>query len=86
VVVGDQGAQDRLAGLVVVPDGGGQGQQSLQHPDTDALNGRPAVALQVELALRVSLTDSMRCRNGLNSPWPGRGASPLSVGRRTRTP
>ena len=27
--------------------------------------------------LRVSLTDSMSCRNGLNSPWPGRGASPL---------
>jgi hypothetical protein len=63
VVVGDQGAQDRLAGLVVVPDGGGQGQQSLQHPDGDALNGPPAVAFQVELAREVSLTDSMSCRS-----------------------
>jgi hypothetical protein len=77
VVVGDQGAQDRLAGLVVVPDRGGEGQQPLQHPDGDALDGAAAVALQVKLALRVSLTDSMSCRNGLNSPWPGRGASPL---------
>jgi hypothetical protein len=30
VVVGSQRAHDRLTGVVVVPDGGGQGQDALQ--------------------------------------------------------
>jgi hypothetical protein len=50
VVVGDQGAHDGLAGVVVVPDGGGQGEDALgdsgQHPG----GGVPAVAIEVELA------------------------------------
>jgi hypothetical protein len=39
VVVGDQGAQGRLTGLVVVPDRSGQRQQPLQDPDRHALVG-----------------------------------------------
>jgi len=53
MVVGDQGAQDRLAGVVVVPDRGGQGQQALQHSRGDALDRAAAVAFQVQLALEV---------------------------------
>ena len=50
MVVGDEAAGDGLAGLVVVPDRGGQRQQPL-HPHGDALDGPPAVAFQVKLAL-----------------------------------
>jgi len=50
VVVGDQGADDRLAGVVVVPDRCGQGEQALQDPNADAVDGAPAVVFQVELA------------------------------------
>ena len=35
---------------VVVPDGGGQGQDALQDADDDALRGVPAVSFEVELA------------------------------------
>jgi hypothetical protein len=41
----------QLSGLVVVPDGGGQGQDALQDPDRDPTRSAAAVALQVELAL-----------------------------------
>ena len=50
MVVGQQRALDGLAGGVVVPDGGGQGEDALQDADGDALRGMPAVAFQVELA------------------------------------
>ena len=50
VVVGDQRAHDGLAGGVVVPDGGGQGEDALQDADGDAVDGAPAVAFEVELA------------------------------------
>src|SRR6516165_9492801 len=51
VVVGDQRPGDRGASLVVVPDGGGQGQDALADADGDAFEGAPTVGLQVELAL-----------------------------------
>ena len=51
MVVGDQGPQGRLAGVVVVPDRGGQGQDALQDPHGDPARGAAAVAFQVELAL-----------------------------------
>ena len=50
MVVGDQGADDRLAGVVVVPDRCSQGEEALEHADGDAFDGPPAVAFQVELA------------------------------------
>ncbi len=51
MVVGDQRSGDRRAGLVVVPDGGGHGQDPLGDADGDAFEGPPAVGFQVELAL-----------------------------------
>src|SRR5216683_1835610 len=51
VIVGEQGALDGLAGLVVVPDGGGQGEDALQDADQDSGGSLPAVPLEVELAL-----------------------------------
>jgi hypothetical protein len=39
-----------LAGVVVVPDCGGERQQALQHPDEHSAGGVPAVQFQVELA------------------------------------
>jgi hypothetical protein len=38
-----------VAGVVVVPGGGGQGQDALQDPDQDVGRGVAAVAFQVEL-------------------------------------
>src|SRR5712691_12161296 len=51
VVVGDQGALDGLAGAVVVPDGGGQGQDALHDADQDSLWCPAAVSFQVSLVL-----------------------------------
>ena len=42
---------DGCAGLVVVPDGGGQGQHALQDADYDSCRGAATVVFQVELAL-----------------------------------
>jgi hypothetical protein len=50
VVVGGQRACDRGVGVVVVPDGGGHGQDALGDADGDALEGAPAVSFEVELA------------------------------------
>ena len=50
VVVGDQRTGDRGAGFVVVPDGGGHGQDALGDADGDCLEGPAAVGFQVELA------------------------------------
>src|SRR5215207_1147622 len=50
VVVGDQGSQDRLAGVPVVPDRGGQGEDALQDPYGDAGDRPAAVLFEVELA------------------------------------
>ena len=51
VVVGHQRPHDGRAGGVVVPDGGGQGEDPLQDPDGDAVVGPAAVLFEVELAL-----------------------------------
>jgi hypothetical protein len=48
-----------LAGVVVVPDRGGERQQALQHPDEHSAGGVPAVQFQVSWPLRVSKIDSM---------------------------
>lgn len=46
-----QGAHDGLAGGVVVPDRGGEGEDSPQDSDGDAVDGVTAVLLKAELAL-----------------------------------
>ena len=51
MVVGDQGAHDRLAGVVVVPDCCGEGEDALQDAGGHSGGGAPAVAFEVELAL-----------------------------------
>ena len=50
MVVGGQRPGDRGAGLVVVPDGGGHGQDALADADGDAFEGPSAVGFEVELA------------------------------------
>src|SRR5215831_13929620 len=52
VVVGGEGSQDGLAGVVVVPHGGGEGEESLEDADDDAIWRSAAVAFQVELAFQ----------------------------------
>src|SRR6266487_4387028 len=49
VVVGGQGSHDRLSGVPVVPDRGGQGEDTLQDPDGNAGHGASAVLFEVEL-------------------------------------
>jgi hypothetical protein len=44
VVVGGEVPQDGLAGVVVWPDGGSEGQESLQDRGEDALGAVPAAA------------------------------------------
>src|SRR3954470_23177885 len=50
VVVGDQRSCDGLSGGAVVPDGGGEGEQSLRDTSGHACQAAPAVQFQVELA------------------------------------
>jgi hypothetical protein len=52
VVVGGEGAGDWLAGQVVVPDGGGQGEEPLEDSNQDALRAVASVAFQAELGLQ----------------------------------
>ena len=51
VVVRGQRAHDGLAGVVVVPDRGGQGQDALHDAEPDSGRGVPAVSFEVELTL-----------------------------------
>jgi hypothetical protein len=51
VVVGGQRPHDRLAGEVVVPDGGGEREDALQDANGHAAGGAAAVSFKVELAL-----------------------------------
>jgi hypothetical protein len=73
-----------LAGVVVVPDGGSQGQDALEHPNGYASWGVPAVFFQFKLPLKVSLMDSMTWRSGLKNwcrPVPARLGGPDAAGR-----
>jgi hypothetical protein len=49
VIAGKERSLDGVAGVVVVPGGGSQGQDAPQDPDHDAGRGVAAVAFQVEL-------------------------------------
>src|ERR1035437_4490730 len=50
VIVGNERPQDWLSAVVVVPDGSGQSEQSLQYPGHHTLGGVTSVSFQVELA------------------------------------
>jgi hypothetical protein len=50
VVVGQERAPDGLAGAVVVPDRGGEGEQSLGDAGDHSGGGAATVALEVEMA------------------------------------
>ena len=50
VVVSDEGSLDVLAGLVVVPDGSGEGEQALGDADGDAEGGASTMLFKAELA------------------------------------
>ena len=51
VVVGGERPEDGLAAVAVVPDGGGEGQESLTYSDHDALGAVAAAAFQAEFGL-----------------------------------
>src|SRR5438309_2245037 len=77
-VVGKQGSLDWLAGAVVVPDRGGQGQDALHDAYPYPGGGVPAVLFEVELALEgvVDRLDDLPQR--LEEPGPGPGLLPLA--------
>ncbi len=73
MVVSHQRAQDWLAGGVVVPDRGGQGEDALQDADRHTGGVWPPCRSRSSWPLKVSLTDSMIWRRGLNRCAPARG-------------
>jgi hypothetical protein len=72
MVVGDQGALTRLAGLPVPPDPGDQGQQPLGDSDPDTGEGAAAVPFQSELVFA-------RVEQALD-PLPDPAQRPVPVG------
>ena len=52
VVVGDEGSESWAGGVVVVPDGGDEGHESLQDAGGDAGGGPAAVSFEVKLAFQ----------------------------------
>jgi hypothetical protein len=86
VVIGDQRSQSRLAGLVVVPNHGGEGQDALEDPDGDPDTGAATMAFQVQLALEglVDRLDELPQR--LEQPRPGPLGLALRAGRNSRRP
>ncbi len=80
VIVSGQGAVDRCAGVVVVPDRGGEGEDALQDADQDSGGGVAAVAFEVELGFERLIDRLIVWRNGLNSGAPGRWGSPCELG------
>ena len=85
MVVGGERSQDGLAGVVVVPDRGGEGEEALQDADGDAVGGVAAVAFEVELAFEGVVDGFDDLADGLS--W--RGAAPGSrswAGRSSSTP
>src|SRR6266508_2669018 len=73
VVVGDEGAQQGLSGALVVPDGGGEGEQALGDAHDDAGGGATTVAFEIELALEgvVDRLDELaqRFEEGSTGTW-----------------
>src|SRR5258708_34521446 len=78
VVVGDQRPGDQGAGLVVVPDRRGHGQDALGDPDGDASEGPAAVGLQDELALAGAAARSDQLPDRLEQGYTGPGGLDLT--------
>ena len=71
MVVGKQGAGGAwLLGGLVVPDRGGEGEESLQDARGDAGGGAPAVAFEAELGFEGLVDDSMIWGNGRRNARP----------------
>src|SRR5215471_17763789 len=80
VVVGDQRAYDRLAGVVVVPDGGGEGEDALQDAGEDSGGSVPAVAFEVELAFEGGVDRFDDLPQRLEEPGAGRAGFAFAGG------
>ena len=72
--------------MVVVPDGGGEGEESLEHSDVDTLAAVSAVMLEAEFALQrvIDRLDDLADRAELSGA-PRRGLVPFRVGRTSST-
>jgi hypothetical protein len=72
VVVGGEGAVDGLVGVVVVPDGGGEREESLEDSDQDTLGAVAAVAFEAQLGLQggVDRSDDLAERLELRGSGP----------------
>ena len=84
VIVGDKGAFAGLAGVVVVPDRGGQREDALQDADEHASRGVPAVSFQVELTLEGLVDRLDGLAQGLEQV--GAGALRLALAGRAQQP
>src|SRR5664280_2024293 len=73
VIVGNERSEDGLSAVVVVPDGGGQGEQSLQDSGHHTLGGVTSVSFQVELAFQGLVHRFDQLAEGLQEPCPGAG-------------
>ena len=67
MVVGDERSLDVLAGLVVVPDGRGQGAETVQDAGENPVFGMPAVSFQVKLRF-----ERLRTRTDASKADPAR--------------
>src|SRR5450759_3643925 len=68
VIVGNERPQDWLSAVVVVPDGSGQSEQSLQYPGHHTLCGVSSVSFQVELAFQGLVDRLDELPEGLQEP------------------
>jgi hypothetical protein len=64
-----------------VPDGGGQGEDALQDPDSYSADGAAPVLFQVELALEGFVDRLDDLAQGLKNRAPARSGSPSRAGR-----
>jgi len=87
VVIGNEGAQDGLLAVVVVPDGSSEGEQSLQYPGHDTLGSVSPVSFQVELAFQGLIDRLDQLTEWLQESCPGsRGLALLRRTDELRTP
>jgi hypothetical protein len=86
MVIGDQRSGDWLPGLVVVPDGGGQGQDALGDPDRYSLEGPPAVGFEVELAFAGVIDRFGQLADRFQQRLAGAGGLVLARGPQQRDP
>jgi hypothetical protein len=86
VVIGQQGALNGLTVSVVVPDGGGLGEDPLQDADCYSVGGAAAVLLQVKLALEGVVDGFDDLAQGPEQVRACSRGSPLRASRRSLIP